>query len=394
MLTLDVIRIATRSFKNNRLRTTLTVLGISIGIGVIFFLVSLGYGFQKLIIDRIATSDSLLTLDVIQENEVVRLDNESLEKIGKIGNVDKISPVVIQDTQVSRDDFISDLKLNIVEHSFFQMEGVVAEVGEIFGENDNEGIVISSAVVQLLDLSGDNLVGENIAVQIVTSKNEETGEREFLDKNYTIRGVIDGESQAFAYIGRESVGDIKFNQYDKIKIRVSSEDKLEEVRGHIINEGYYVSAISDLVNQAKQIFKISQIILALFGIVALVVSAIGMFNTMTITLLERTQEIGIMKTLGASSSVIWRMFLVESIVIGFAGGFTGVILGYAGGWVFNMGINILARNFGGAEVDLFFSPIWFVVFILSFSVIVGAVTGFYPARRASKLNALEALRYK
>jgi ABC-type antimicrobial peptide transport system permease subunit len=217
---------------------------------------------------------------------------------------------------------------------------------------------------------------------------------EFVDKKYTLRGIIEDELQLYAYVDKASVQDMTFNQYDKIKIKVTADDKLEGVREEIINKGYYVSAISDLVDQAKQIFNVSQIILALFGVVALIVSAIGMFNTMTITLLERTQEIGIMKTLGASSYVVWKMFLVESILIGFSGGVMGLLLGYLGSWGTNSAVNMLARSFGGIEVNLFYIPGWFVIFILSFSVLVGAVTGFYPARRAAKLNSLKALRYK
>lgn len=155
-----------------------------------------------------------------------------------------------------------------------------------------------------------------------------------------------------------------------------------------------VSALSDTIEQANQIFKIIQIVLSSFGIIALIVSAIGMFNTMTITLLERTQEIGIMKALGATSMEVWNLFLAESVVIGFFGGVGGIMLGFLIGELFNFGINILARAFGGVEVDIFYTPLWFILLIIIFSTFVGLLTGFYPARRAAKINALEALRYK
>src|SRR6056297_1699942 len=100
MLLRDVIKISSRSFKNNRLRTLLTVLGISIGIGAIFFLVSLGYGFQKLILERIATEDSLLSLDVSKRNESVKLDEKSMESIKEIKEVVEVNPVVGIDTRV------------------------------------------------------------------------------------------------------------------------------------------------------------------------------------------------------------------------------------------------------------------------------------------------------
>ncbi|MCK5080824.1 MAG: ABC transporter permease [Candidatus Moranbacteria bacterium] len=152
--------------------------------------------------------------------------------------------------------------------------------------------------------------------------------------------------------------------------------------------------VSELVDQAKQVFKVVNVILVLFEAVVLIVSAIGMFNTMTIALLERTQEIGTMKALGASKFDIWKMFLTESMIIGFMGVVVGLIIGFLMSKILNFAINVLAKNFGGLTVELFYFPTWFAIFIVIFSTLVGLVTGFYPARRAAKLNALEALRYK
>jgi len=135
----------------------------------------------------------------------------------------------------------------------------------------------------------------------------------------------------------------------------------------------------------------------LFGIVALVVSAIGMFNTMTIALLERTEEIGIMKSIGASDftiSMISMIFVMESTIMGFLGGVGGVILGFAGGSIFNILTNMVAERFGGKAVSLFYSPTWFILAIIIFAAVVGFITGFIPARRASKIDPLDALRYK
>ena len=158
--------------------------------------------------------------------------------------------------------------------------------------------------------------------------------------------------------------------------------------------GYLVSSLSDTIDQAKKIFRIIQIILALFGLVALVVSAIGMFNTMTVTLLERINEIGILRSIGASANDIRLLFLVESVLMGFLGGIGGIVVGYLGGEIANFGLNILAKSFGGEPLNLFYRPFWFIGFIIIFSTIIGFLTGIYPSRRASKLNPLEALRYK
>lgn len=392
MLIRDIFSVSTRSFRNNRLRTFLTILGISIGIGAIFFLVSLGYGFQKLILERIATSDSLLSLDVTQENEAIKINQESISEISQIENVSAVSPVITQETQISSDDFITDAKISIVGPEFFSLEAINTKKGNFFNQEDVDKMVITSAALNLLNLTDDNYSTKEVTVNIQEERGD--GEIKNYEKKFLIKGIIDDEYEVKAYISNSSVADINFFNYSKLKVKVSSDDYIESVREAIIGKGYYVSAISDLVEQANQIFRIAQATLSLFGIVALVVSAIGMFNTMTIALLERTQEIGIMKTLGASSFDIWKMFLSESILISFSGGALGVIIGYLGGMAVNIGINILARSFGGMQVELFYTPIWFVLFIITFSIFIGLVTGFYPAKRAAKLNPLDALRYK
>lgn len=132
----------------------------------------------------------------------------------------------------------------------------------------------------------------------------------------------------------------------------------------------------------------------MFGGIALVVSAIGMFNTMTVTLLERTGEIGIMRTLGASSNDIKILFVSESVIVGFLGGIVGILIGVSIGFTLNTMVNVAASNFGGKSVALFAYPLGFIMFIAAFSAIVGFLTGVFPARRAAGLNPLDAIRYK
>ncbi len=414
MLSLDVIRISSRSFKNNRLRTLLTILGISIGIGAIFFLVSLGYGFQKLILEKIATEDSLLSLDVTQENEAVKLDQDSVSSIKEIGEIVGVYPLLSQDTQINGNGLTSSAKVNIVNSNFFSLEGMTVNKGEFFQEEESDKLVISLAALQLLDINPEVFKDIDITVQVkekaeqeetVVTTNEsglskeKVGQKvvtlaQYVEKTYKIGGIIDDLSNSYIYVPDSSVSEIQFNDYDKLKIKVNSTKNIEQVRDSIIEKGFYVSSVSETVEQARQIFTIAQIVLALFGVVALVVSAIGMFNTMTIALLERTQEIGIMKAIGASSFDIWKMFLTESMMIGFLGGTIGLVLGFIISQVLNFGVNWLAGAFGGDKVQLFSFPLWLILFIIIFATVVGLITGFYPARRAARLNALEALRYK
>jgi ABC-type antimicrobial peptide transport system permease subunit len=392
----------------------LTILGISIGIGTIFFLVSLGYGLQKLILENIATQDSLLALDVTQKNEAVNLNQDSIDSIKEIGEITDVFPLVSQVAQVSGNNLTSSATINIINPRFLSLEGISTNQGEIFKDGESDKIVISLATLQLLDISADDFSSTDITIRIAKNLEQQNNQKdlqegdenetvqiikaanpiEYIEKTYKISGVVSDISNAYIYIPESSVGEIAFNNYDKLKVRVNSTLNIEKVRNNIIEKGFFVSSVSETVEQAKQIFGIAQIVLALFGVVALVVSAIGMFNTMTIALLERTQEIGIMKTIGASSYDIWRMFLTESMMIGFFGGLFGVVTGFILSSLVNYGVNFLAGVFGGNKVSLFDQPSWFIAFIIIFSTVVGVITGVYPARRAAKLNALQALRYK
>ncbi|RLC38774.1 hypothetical protein DRH27_01445 [Candidatus Falkowbacteria bacterium] len=401
MLVIDIFRLATRMFRTNRSRTLLTILGISVGIGAILFLVSLGYGLQELILNKITTSEALLSLDVTTGDvATLQLDDESAKKIKSIPGVEKISPLISLQAQISLDNISSELAANFVKRDYFQLDGTLLKKGEFFSDNisDVNKIIITSSALKLFALNEDEAFNEAIAFTFFTEK-DSGGEdivRDFVvpEKEYKIIGIIEEESSNYVYLPFANSEELEEVKFSKIKVKVDREENLDITREAIIEQGFLVSALSDIIEQANQIFKIVQIILACFGIVALAVSAIGMFNTMTIALLERTQEIGIMKALGATSLDIWNMFLAESVVIGFMGGLGGIILGLLGGRIFNYAINILAGALGGEKIDLFYTPFWFIFLIISFSTFVGFITGFYPAQRAAKINVLEALRYK
>jgi putative ABC transport system permease protein len=109
--------------------------------------------------------------------------------------------------------------------------------------------------------------------------------------------------------------------------------------------------------------------------------------------LERTKEIGIMRTIGASNLTIMILFLSEAILMGFLGGLSGVVIGVGGGLGFNVALGLIAKRMGGVAVGLFDFPIGFLVFMIVFSAILGAITGWFPSKRASSLNPLDAIRY-
>jgi ABC-type antimicrobial peptide transport system permease subunit len=182
--------------------------------------------------------------------------------------------------------------------------------------------------------------------------------------------------------------------YIGAKVKIFAAENMGVIRDEIINMGFFVSALQDTIDQVKKIFSIVQIVLGLFGFVALIVSAIGMFNTMTVLLLERTNEIGIMRSIGVTRNDVRKLFMFEAMIMGFLGGLGGVLLGHLGGVLANLGINLLARSFGGQALSLFSRPFSFIIIIIIFSTIIGFITGIFPAQRAAKIKPLDALRYK
>jgi len=403
MLILDTIKISSRSFKNNRLRTFLTIMGISVGIASIFFLVSLGYGFQKVVLERIATSDSLLSLDVYPEvksdGESGVISDEDLEDIKKVDGVVKTASIITKKSKIHSGEYTTEAKVNITDTDFFRLEGIVLQDGDIMESDSKNEAIVTTSVLDLLHIDSEKFENQEITIDISTLNESEETDEEILEdktveKKFKIVGVIEDTSKANIYVTNNSVADMGFDYFNRVKIKVSSENQIDPTRRVLLEKGFLVSAISDTVDQTRKIFKVIQIVLLSFGMLALVVSAIGMFNTMTISLLERTQEIAIMKSLGASGMDIWSMFLTESVLIGFLGGTLGIGIGFAGTESINFLLNFVAKNFGGISVDIFYIPLWFILFIIVFSTVVGLATGFYPAKRAAALDVLEALRYK
>jgi len=360
MLVSDILRLATRMFRTNRSRTMLTILGISVGIGAILFLVSLGYGLQLLILNQITTSDALLSLDV-SATEVANfnLDEEAVNDIKQIPGVDRISPLITTQTQMNIDDISTELVVNFADSDFFRLEGTVLSQGDFYTDSsgDKYKILISASALQLFNLTEEEIFDKRISFTFFLPQ-EEGSDNTFSRKSveskrtYRVIGIVEEDSSNYIYMPFGISQELGISTYSKLKVKVDHEDNLDMTRSLIIEKGYSVSALSDIIEQANQIFKIVQIVLASFGIVALIVSAIGMFNTMTIALLERTQEIGIMKALGATSIDIWNMFLAESVIIGLFGGVGGILIGVLGGEAFNYGLNLPLSALLFAPVDL------------------------------------------
>lgn len=392
---IDVLRLSLRMFKARTMRTLLTILGMSVGIAAIMFLVSFGYGLQRTLLQKITTSDALVSLDVTSgKDRDVKLNAETIEKIKGIENVVDIIPALELPGQGKFDTLTLDVATVSTGPAFLKSEGLKLLHGRLFDAGTKREVTITKGVAQVFNVAPETLVGKTVGLTLFQGESAgRRGTSYALGEVYTIVGVAEGDEN-IVYIPIESLQNIPVGSYTKLKVKCASTNVVEPVRTAIDALGLTASSISETIDQANKVFRAIQLILMVFGMIALIVSAIGMFNTMTITLLERTEEIGIMKAIGASKRDISLMFVMESTLMGFLGALGGVILGFIGGFIINLLINAIATRFGGEAVSLFYSPLWFITTVIGFGAFVGFTTGVFPARKASHIDALDALRYK
>ncbi len=397
MTTRDLLKLSTRMFKARRGRTFLTILGMGIGFGAILFLVSLGYGLQNALLETITTSGALISLDVTPNEQDGKFLSKSLaDDISKIKGVEKVEFGYSFSARVKYEEMVLDARAVAASPGFLTLEGLKISTGDNL-EGEGKKILVTSAFGKILGKSPEELVGKKVAFSLFFPSDSksidenDSSQNSIEADNYEIAGVVENEETLFWLISANLL--IPENiKYAKLKVRCSSSEMLDKVKDEISQMGFPVSSLSETVAEVNKMFNVINIVLGLFGIITLVVSAIGMFNTMTVALLERTKEIGIMRSIGASKMDIMLMFIIESTLMGFCGGVIGVILGIASGQFVNLFVNMAARYMGGKPLDLFSYPLWFLGFVLAFSIIIGFATGVGPAKRASSLDPLDALR--
>ena len=393
----DMLKLATRMFRTRPARTWLTIMGIGVGIAAVVILVGLGYGLQGVLLEQIVFGDALLSLNVITPpSRVIVIDEDQIQKFSDLNYVEDVSALASFTALIKYQDLTASIVLNGVEPKYFSYAGVVPGEGELFSEGETDSILLSSAVLMLFEKEPADIIGQTVSFKVFLPANDGSDEVQEIpmEKEYIIKGIVEDEASIFAYIPvSEFSSRFVIPDYDKARVKVVDREFLDVVEAEIIDSGFIVTSLSKTVDQANKIFTGVQVALALFGGIALVVSAIGMFNTMTVTLLERTKEIGIMRTIGGSPLNIKIMFLTEAMLMGFLGGLSGIAMGVGGGLSINFMLNMIASRLGGTPMALFRFPIGFLIFIAVFSAVMGYLTGLFPSKRAGSLNPLDAIRY-
>jgi putative ABC transport system permease protein len=233
----------------------------------------------------------------------------------------------------------------------------------------------------------DMVLSSDIVADLQKETNSERG-------NIKVIGIINDDQNTFMYLPLPFLKN-KFGitgaQSGKVEVDVN---KVANIRAQIEQMGFVTESVIDLVKDINSFFNIIRVAMVILGTIIMSISAMGMLNTLSVSLLQRTKEVGILKALGAKRKDVFKMFVFEAAIISFLGGSLGFLGGYGTAYAINILFNITAVRSGHATLNFVYIPYYFVVAIIVFIFFLGLATGLMPARRAARIHALDALRYE
>ena len=384
------------SFKNvffKRFRTLITILGVSLGVGFVVLLVSIGYGVEDLVIAEVTKAQNLNQVDVFPKvGSQLKLNDELVEKVSAISGVSKIYRIKNFPGRIDYKGSTVDVVVYGVESGYLENSPVKKVSGEFLNdESDKFSAIINSEYLKTLGLSTD-IIGETLNLNVIQS----VPESEIEAKNIpaTIIGVVEDDSPPVIYLKIGSVRDYTEDEYSALSIIVNKESSLDFVRKQIESLGLETFSIMDTVNQVQQIFTYVRYGLLAFGILAFAIAFLGMINTLTVSLLERTREVGLMKIIGMKKKDIQFLFITESMFIGLLGGIFGILFGILGGYIVSLVVYLLSSSRGVEFMVITSFPFVTALIVILITTLLSFFTGLYPANRAVKIPTMDAVRYE
>ncbi len=253
----------------------------------------------------------------------------------------------------------------------------------------------------------------NEQIQLVIIKWDQQGNTTQKTISLRVSGILTetgGESDYSFYLPLDLVkslnewaGGVRINYnktgYNQVVVKVNDPNQALDIADQITEMGFQALTPQSYLENINGYFLVLQIVFGGVGAIALLVAAIGIANTMTMSILERTREIGLMKAVGATNRDVLSIFLGEAAGIGFIGGAGGVLIG----WLAAQGMNVLAIIYlanqaseqGGPPPSVaVYTPAWLPIFALIFATFIGMLSGLYPALRAATMIPVQALKYE
>jgi len=391
--------LAFRNLWSHRLRTTITIIGVTIGIGAIIFLVSLGYGLEKLVTSQVANFNAFTVIDVPAANiKTIQIDESTIERIQNFGHVKTVAPVSNLAGRIRKEDGSSTAETVIVaaKEDYWKLADIVADKGVLPLEDDE--ILINQSVLNLMSEDYDQAVGKKIKLDLIIPAELRTKTSDGLklleNTELEIVGLSKSDKSPMVFVSTDLLIKNDGTKFSSLKVKIDKQENVEILRKQIENIGFSTEYVGDTINEISQVFSMFRGILAAFGLIALIVAALGTFNTLTISLLERIKEVGLFKALGMRNRDVYKLFLAESLIIGISGGVLGMVVGICLGEGINAILSFLAVQSGAEKLEIFITPWFFSLGVAGFSILVGFITGWYPSRRAVKIDPLDALRFE
>lgn len=465
MKTKDLILMSLRNLNRRKLRTFLTVLGVVIGSISIIMMISLGFGMTDSTKKQLASAGSLTQIDIYPANryggmdeedgkkkktdKVAKLDDATVEALKKIPHVEAVLATEQFEAQINVKNLQGYASIIGVDPAEYAKFDIKLDSGRMLQEGDVNQVVMGRDVLRWLSNPQRPRMGASqqeerdpLTTKMFLTLNTGGGydpegnsteankpkqkyqieavgvfRDDDYENNYYIVMPIDylrkmkkdakklqaGNRQNgyndYMFGGRED----KENKYNNIKVKVDNVDNVQKVQEQIEAMGLKPHSLNDILVEINNSSKTQRLILGGIGAVSLLVAAIGISNTMVMSIYERTKEIGVMKVIGASVSDIKMMFLTESAFIGLLGGLVGIVLSYAisalinylgvkYGFAANMSGGGYSPDFDPTQLKMSIIPAWLALASLLFSALIGIVSGYFPAKKATKLSALEAMR--
>ncbi len=397
----DYFKLALSTFMHKKKRTTLTLIGIFIGIAAVVSLISLGQGLNESITKQ---------FEILGTNKIfvqagstggfsptsIKLHEEDSDAIKSIRGVDQVGSSAFKLARIKFKDetkysFVMGLDTSEAKEAVLEGFGVKIEAGRDL--NDDNDILVGYRFWSKDFFDSAVRVGDKLVIEgkkfIVAGEVEKIGNPQDDAQLYV---TLDGARSAFD-IGKDDLDFliVTVNEHETPSVIAEKiKKKLRKVRDvKEDEEDFTVQTSEDFMNSFSTVLLIIQIVLVGISGISLIVGGVNITNTIYTSVLERTNEIGVMKAIGARNSDIFLIFFVESGILGFVGGVIGVIIGVALSKLVAFG----AETAGWSMVQTAF-PAYLIIGALLFSFFVGAIAGTVPAYQASKLKPVDTLRYE
>lgn len=431
MSSIDLFRMGIKNLWRRKLRTFLTILGVIIGASAIIVMLSLGFGLSKFFEEQIAQWGDLTIINVYKGwaepmpgREIPDLDDKAVESFKLLQNVVAVSPILETYGAVINGRNVANAPIRGIDPASMEAFGFDIAEGRLLNNTDSLHVVFGSSMeynfhdpkARVWREVNVNLMKDRMSLTLDPNYGwSMPGEKRPNYKEYKIKtvGILaegDWETSYGIYMPiselqkmikdkekaegqRPQSGSNRQSGYDRVNVKVNDIKNVQDVQETIKDLGHEAYSLNDQLEYTKKQAGMIQAVLGGIGAVSLLVAAIGITNTMVMSIYERTKEIGVMKVIGASLRDIRRLFLFESALIGLLGGTFGVGTSYLLSFLvnkFSMKFGEALGAYGATKISII--PIWLVFAAMAFSAFIGIVSGYFPARRAMNLSALEAIR--